>query len=198
MGFSGPVLKWVLLVWMEMSFSSYWVGMGWAFTRCGLGVGWGWVTRESSLPVSQPRRRLRPRPPSATVPPPPADCARRRLSSPSPLQGRKVLAALLAGHPCKAAGRRPPSLLAVELPSGAGPPAALLAGRPHHPPYPPARPAPQRQVIDLLFAPSTPLRPSPISSRASHYRSSASSSVKQELPLMCSPQIRAHALERNS
>jgi len=69
------------------------------------------------------------------------------------LQGRKAQAALLAGHPCKAAGRRPPSLLAVELPSGAGPPAALLAGRPHHPPYPPARPAPPRQVIDLVFAP---------------------------------------------
>ena len=195
MGFSGRVLKWVLLVWMEMGFSSYWVGAGWAFTRCGLGVGDSRV-ESSRFAASQEAPPPTPRPPPFRRPP--ADCARRRLSSPSPLQGRKAQAALLAGHPCKAAGRRPPSLLAVELPSGAGPPAALLAGRPHHPPYPPARPAPPRQVIDLLFAPSTPLRPSPISSLASHYRSSASSSVKQELPLMCSPQIRAHALERNS
>ena len=113
MGFSGRVLKWVLLVWMEMGFSSYWVGVGWAFTRCGLGVGWGWVTRESSLPVSQPRRRLRPRPP-----------VRHRSAAPRRLRSSPAILPVALARP-QGAGRPPrrPSL------QGRRAQAALLAGR---------------------------------------------------------------------
>ena len=100
LGFSGRVLKWVLLVWMEMGFSSYWVGVGWAFTRCGLGVGWGWMTRESSLPVSQPRRRLRPRPP-----------VRHRSAAPRRLRSSPAILPVALARP-QGAGRPPrrPSL----------------------------------------------------------------------------------------
>ena len=105
LGFSGRVLKWVLLVWMEMSFSSYWAGAGWTFTRCGLGVGDSRV-ESSRFAASQEAPPPTPRPPPFRRPPP---------------------IALVAGYPprrpCKAARRRPPSSPAIlARPQGAGRP----------------------------------------------------------------------------
>ena len=129
----------------------YWYGWKWVLAAIGLewvgpslDAGWVWVTRESSLPVSQPRRRLRPRPPVRH-----RSAAPRRLrSSPAilpvalarpqgagrpprrpSLQGRRAQAALLAGRRTairrRAAGRPPcRSSAPSALPAGSSRPSA--------------------------------------------------------------------------
>ena len=98
---------------------SGWGGLG--LHRCGLGVG-------DSRVILSPLR-------SAPLP----STGSAALHPPDPVDSPAILP--VASHPCKAAGRRPPSSPAgrADCPPA---PTALLAGRP---PYPPACPAPPLQ-----------------------------------------------------
>ena len=56
MVFLDRVLKWALLVRVEMDSRSYWAGLGWVFTKRGLGAGRAWVlTGVASSVGSSPR-----------------------------------------------------------------------------------------------------------------------------------------------
>ena len=48
LGFSGRVMRWVLLVRVGTNFNSYRVGAGWLFTRCGA----GWAVGDSRVESS--------------------------------------------------------------------------------------------------------------------------------------------------
>ena len=87
--FLDRVLKWALLVRVEMDSRSYWAGLGWVFTKRGLGAGRAWVLTgcvESSVSLSRSRRSRRLRRSEVLPPSSPAGRPPRRQAAPAALR----------------------------------------------------------------------------------------------------------------